>query len=568
MLSYIGKLRALLTRKNKLFLGFLLVFTIIFSILETVAVLAVMPFVTAASNPEYVFSNQYFSKLYVYFGFYSAPQFVVVLGLILLCFYLFRQLYVYAYNYMLNRFAYGRYHYFAYRLFSSYMSLPYEEFSQKNQAVMSKTIVDDAMLLSSMLFNALFIFSELMVILFLYIFLLMTNVKMTVVLTLVIVAQIVLMSSVVDRLVNRETNRKNEIENKFLKAINDSFGNFKLIKLLSSEKKIISEFKQSSSEYAKSSIQNNSLAILPKSILETVGLMLLVGSVVYVLLKYQYAHHVVPIISMYVLALYRILPSVSKVKSAYTKIVGGFNAIEAVYTDFSYESAVEGDEHISFENEIKLRKISFSYNGKWNVLHNLSMTIKKGQKIAIFGDSGSGKSTLVDIVMGIRKAQSGGVYIDDELLSEKNIRAWRECIGYIPKDIYLLDDSLARNVAFGYEVDEQKVVAALKQADVYELFSSKSGIYTILGENGMKLSGGQKLRISIARALYNNPALVVFEDDDAKLLSDPDTNAKIVERVFESSADKTLIVLTQNESLISKCDISYRVEKGKISKIV
>lgn len=563
-----NKLRALLTRKNKLFLVLLLIFAIVFSILETVAVLAIMPFVTAASNPAYIFSNEYFSKIYTYFGFYSAPQFVVIFGLVLICFYLFRQLYVYAYNYMLNRFAYGRYHYFAYKLFSSYMSLPYEEFSQKNQAVMSKTIVDDAMLLSSMLFNTLFIFSELMVILFLYALLLATNVKMTVVVTLVIVAQLILMSSVVDRLVHREVSRKNELENKFLKAINDSLGNFKLIKLLSSEKKIITEFKKSSSEYAKSSIQNNSLAILPKSILETVGLMLLISSVVYVLLKYEYAHHVVPIISMYVLALYRILPSVSKVKNSYTKIVGGFHAIESVYTDFSHEPALEGDEKISFEKEIRLRKISFSYNGKWNILHNLSMTIKKGEKIALFGDPGSGKSTLVDIIMGIRKMQIGDIYIDNEPLSDKNIRAWRENIGYIPKDIYLLDDTLARNVAFGYEIDEQKVVAALKQADIYELFASKSGIYTMLGEHGMKLSGGQKLRISIARALYNNPALIVFEDDDAKSLSDPDTNTKIVERVLEVSADKTLLLLTQNESLAQRCDISYRVEKGKISKIV
>jgi len=560
-----SKIRFLLSRKSKFFLLLLLIFSMMVSFLETIGISAIMPFISAASHPDYILSNEYLAKIYQSCGFSSTPDFVVAFGGLLILFYIFRQAYNYVYGYMLSRFAYGRYHYFAYRLFSAYMSLPYQEFAQKTPATLSKTIVEEAMALSSMLLSMLVIFSEVMVILFLYALLLMTNLKMTLVLTAIVIAQLILMSGTVSKLIKKESYKKNELQDRFLKVLNESFGNFKLIKLLSNEKKIIEEFEKSSVQYAKASIQNSVLTPLPRSLLETVGLIILVGSVVYVLLKYQYAHHVIPIISMYALALYRILPAITKISSAYTDISTKYGSLDVIHADLSYEHTVEGDEMIVFEREIGLKKISFSYNGRWNVLHNLDLTIKKGQKIAIMGDSGSGKSTLADIIMGIYKPKSGFVYIDKSVIDERNIKSWRKNIGFIPRYTHLFDGSLAANVAFGHEVDEQRVVNALEKADIYDFFVGNGGIEAPMGDGGVKLTGAQKQRIGIARALYNDPAMLVFDDSTSAL--DDETQAKIFEQICSASNEKTLLVITQRESTAAMCDRIYKIEKGKVVKM-
>jgi ATP-binding cassette, subfamily B, bacterial PglK len=564
LIDTVSKIRFLLTRKSKFFLILLLAFSFALGALESVGILAIMPFISAASHPDYILSNEYLAYVYKSCEFSSTPDFVVAFGALLIVFYLFRQIYVYVYGYMLSRFAFGRYHYFAYRLFSAYMSLPYQEFAQKTPATLSKTIVEEAMSLSSMLLSMLVMFSEIMVVLFLYVLLLLTNLKMTIVLTAIVVAQLALMSSTVSKLIKKESFKKGELQDRFLKVLNESFGNFKLIKLLSNEKKIVEEFEKSSVEYARASIQNSVLEPLPRSLLETVGLIALVGSVMYVLLKYQYAHHVIPIISMYALALYRILPALTKIGAAYSDIATKYHSLEIIHADLSYEVTVEGDEIISFEREIGLKKISFSFNNRWNLLHNLDLTIRKGQKIAIMGDSGSGKSTLADIIMGIYKPQSGFVYVDKTVIDEKNIKSWRKNIGFIPRHTYLFDGTVVSNVSFGYEVDEQKVILALKKADIYDFFAGIDGVDTLIGEGGVKLSRAQKQRLGIARALYNDPALLVFDDSASAL--DSEAQTKIFEQICAASSEKTLIVITQRESTVAMCNKAYRIEKGKIIK--
>jgi ATP-binding cassette, subfamily B, bacterial PglK len=565
LLDTASKIRFLLTRRNKFFLALFLVFSIMVSALESAGILAIMPFISAASHPDYILSNEYLAEIYKLCEFSSTPDFVVAFGAALIAFYIFRQTYIYVYGYMLSRFAYGRYHYFAYRLFSAYMSLPYQEFAQKTPATLSKTIVEEAMSLSSMLLGMLVIFSEIMVVLFLYALLLMTNLKMTIVLTAIVAAQLILMSNTVSRLIKKKSFKKGELQDRFLKVLNESFGNFKLIKLLSNEKKIVEEFERSSVEYARVSIQNSVLAPMPRSLLETVGLIALVGSVVYVLLKYQYAHHVIPIISMYVLALYRILPALTKIGAAYQDIATKYHSLDIIHADLSYEVSVEGDEVVFFEREIGLKKISFSFNNRWNILHNLDLTIKKGHKIAIMGDSGSGKSTLVDIIMGIYKPQSGFVYVDKTVINEKNIKSWRKNIGFIPRHTYLFDGTVASNVSFGYEVNEQKVIVALQKADIYDFFTGINGINTVIGEGGVKLSSGQKQRLGIARALYNDPALLVFDDSTSAL--DSQIQAKIFEQICTASSEKTLIVITQREATVAMCDRAYKIDKGKVVRV-
>jgi ATP-binding cassette subfamily B protein/ATP-binding cassette subfamily C protein len=226
------------------------------------------------------------------------------------------------------------------------------------------------------------------------------------------------------------------------------------------------------------------------------------------------------------------------------------------------ETEQSGAAPLCFEKSIRLEDVTFGYTAGKNILNSISLEIKKGERIAIVGESGSGKSTLVDLIIGINKPDSGTVYIDSSILSDENIRTWRNKIGYIPQSIYLFDGTVAENVAFGSEPDEAKIEQVLKTANIQDFLSKKEGINTIVGEGGIQLSGGQLQRIGIARALYDNPDVLVL--DEATSALDTETEAKIMDEIYNISRDKTLIVIAHRLSTVERCERKIRVEKGKI----
>lgn len=349
----------------------------------------------------------------------------------------------------------------------------------------------------------------------------------------------------------KQGNIRSEQQDKFYKTINETFGNFKMIKLLSNEKTIFHEFSTASNSYSKANIIASSLSQLPKNVLEALGLSALIASVMYILYRYNDASLIIPIISMYALALYRILPALNRMMTSYNNIAFFSKSLDIVINELSYPIEIETNEEISFDKKIILNNICFSYNDKNMLLQNIMLTINKGDKIAFIGESGSGKSTLVDIIIGIYKPQHGTITIDNKLLTLNNIRSWRKKIGYIPQSIYLFDGTVAENIAFGHEYNEKKVIDVLEKANMWSFLTQKEGIHTRVGEGGIQLSGGQKQRIGIARALYSDPKVLVL--DEATSALDHQTEAKIMEEIYQLCADKTLIVIAHRLSTIEKC---------------
>ena len=188
------------------------------------------------------------------------------------------------------------------------------------------------------------------------------------------------------------------------------------------------------------------------------------------------------------------------------------------------------------------------------------MIIEKGSKIAVIGESGSGKTTLVDIILGIYTPDEGNIFVDNIAITNENIKDWRQKIGYIPQSIYLFDGTVAENVCFGLDYDEQKVVKALKKANIYDFLKQKEGLSTLVGENGIKLSGGQKQRIGIARALYRDPEILVL--DEATSALDGEIENRIIEEVFNLSENITLVIIAHRKSTIKKCKIIYEFNNG------
>ena len=561
-MTNLKKLLAITTRQEKKNFIILIFMSIFLSIIETVGISAIMPFITLASDPSKIVSNKYSKMVYDFFEFSTTTNFMIFFGLFLISFYIFRAIYSIFYNYILNKFAFGRFHAFAFRLFKNYTNLPYKRFVKRNSAELIKTIVNEASNLSFYMQSLLLIFSEFFTVVLLYALLLLMDWKMTLVLTILLGAKVLFLLFFLKKRIEKEGTRRSTMQSKFYKILNETFGNFKIIKLIQNEEKLYSEFLSTSHGYAKANIVSNTLNQLPRLSLETIGFSVLIGIVVYVLFKYNDASFVLPIISMYALALYRILPALNRILSNYNALLFLSSSLDIVYSDLSYTPQTEGKDFIDFKNKIELTNVSFEYNKNKKVLENINIIINKGDKVAFVGESGSGKSTLVDLIIGLYKPLSGEIVIDDKKLTSDNVKSYRSKVGYIPQSIYLFDGTVGENVAFGYEYNKEKIIEVLKKANIYDFLSSKEGIDTLVGDGGIQLSGGQKQRIGIARALYSDPEILVL--DEATSALDNETEAKIMDEIYETSQDKTLLIIAHRLSTIERCDRKIMLSNGKI----
>ena len=556
------KLLAITTRQEKKNFIILIFMSIFLSVIETVGISAIMPFITLASDPSKIVSNKYSNMVYDSFEFSTTTNFMIFFGFFLIGFYIFRAIYSMFYNYILNKFAFGRFHAFAFRLFKNYTNLPYKRFVKRNSAELIKTIVNEASNLSFYMQSLLLIFSEFFTVVLLYALLLLMDWKMTLVLTILLGVKVLFLLFFLKKRIEKEGLKRSIMQSKFYKILNETFGNFKIIKLIQNEEKLYSEFSNISYGYARANIVSNTLNQLPRLSLETIGFSVLIGIVVYVLFQYNDANFVLPIISMYALALYRILPALNRILSNYNTILFLSNSLDIVYSDLSYTPQTEGKDFIDFKNKIELTNVSFEYNKNKKVLENINIIINKGDKVAFVGESGSGKSTLVDLIIGLYKPLSGEIVIDDKKLTSDNVKSYRSKVGYIPQSIYLFDGTVGENVAFGYEYNKEKIIEVLKKANIYDFLYSKEGIDTLVGDGGIQLSGGQKQRIGIARALYSDPEILVL--DEATSALDNETEAKIMDEIYETSHDKTLLIIAHRLSTIERCDRKIMLSNGKI----
>jgi len=508
----------------------------------------------------------YFKTVYEFLHFESPLEFVVTFGVALIFFYIFRSLFNLLYFYLLNRFSQSRYSIIAYRLFENYLGMHYIDFINRNSSHLVKTLINEANNLVQLISNVLFLMSEVFVLFFIYSMLLYVNWKMTLLLTLFLLANIWILKKVVSTKIKKAGELRNKMQEKFYEIIHSSFGNFKIIKLKGNDKEILDKFSKASFGYAYANITNQTLAQVPRLFLEAIGFSLIAFIVIYLVLKYQAdIKGTLPILSMFVLGLYRLMPSVNRIYSSYNQILFYLKSLDITHNDLIYEPEELGDEPITFAKTITLKSISFEYEKNKPALQDVNLVIKKGEKIGIVGKSGSGKSTLIDLIIGLYRPKKGKILIDDVELCERNLKSWRKKIGYIPQSIYLIDGTVAENVAFGEEIDEKRVKEVLKLANILDFLETHhQGIYTKVGENGVKLSGGQKQRVAIARALYNDPQILVL--DEATSALDNETESKIMDEIYRLGKNKTMIIVAHRLSTLDRCDRILELENGNIKK--
>lgn len=317
---------------------------------------------------------------------------------------------------------------------------------------------------------------------------------------------------------------------------------------------------------------------VPKQGVEIIAICGLVGMCLFLIFQGKPKEEVTHMLGLMATAGFRMIPSFSRILNNLQSIRYGWASVQALSDEFNV--TMENGKKLSptslstkigkldaIKNEISLSKISFSYVGETEeVLSGIDLNIKKGETIGLTGESGSGKSTLTNVFLGLLQPSSGEIHIDDYLLNENNVSDWQQMVGYVPQDIYLLDDSLRRNIAFGLEdsqIDDDRVRSVIKMAKLENLVAqNKSGTNLILGERGTRLSGGQKQRIGIARALYSDPQFIIL--DEATSALDNKTENEILNTLKPLQGDKTFLIIAHRQTSLDLCDKVFEMAFGKL----
>ncbi|HEB9419072.1 TPA: ATP-binding cassette domain-containing protein [Campylobacter coli] len=559
------KIFFILSKEDKKFLFSLLLFSVFISFIESFAISLVMPFITLASDFSYFDKNKYLIQLKDYL---ALPVFeiIVYFGLVLIIFYVLRALLNSYYFHLLARFSKGRYHAIAYKVFAKFLNTDYENFTQKNQSEILKSITGEVYNLSTMISSFLLMMSEIFVVLLLYTLMLLVNYKITLFLSLFMIINAFILIKVLSPIVKKAGLKREEAMKNFFEILNTNLNNFKLIKLKTKEDGVLNLFKTQSEIFARANITNESVSAMPRIYLEGVGFCVLVFIVVFLVFKNQSdISGILATISIFVLALYRLMPSANRIITSYHDLLYYRSSLDIIYQILKQKEESLGEEKINFDKELRLENLTFGYKDKKNLFTCLNLSIKKGEKIAFIGESGCGKSTLVDIIIGLLSPREGRVLLDENELNMKNVKNYRQKIGYIPQNIYLFNDSIAKNISFGDEVDEEKLQRVIKQANLEHFVKNlPQGVQTKVGDGGSNLSGGQKQRIAIARALYLDPEILVL--DEATSALDTESEARIMDEIYKISKDKTMIIIAHRLSTITRCDSIYRLENGKLFK--
>ena len=564
-------------RKQKIKLGFLLIIIVVGSFLELMGVTLILPFVNAIISPDSLMENKYIRSICNVFRITDSLQLIILLSVILIAVYMLKNIYLIFMTNCQYRFVYNSQRRLAGRMMKCYIRQPYVYHLSHSSAEIMRNMDSDVKNFFSAVISLLQLFTECCVCFVLVAYLFYRDKTIT----LGVCVILGLFMCVYMFYIRKKVTVMGSDTRDCLAAINvdimQAFGGIKEVKILDKEKFFTRNFDNDYAVYADRQTKYFIYGLAPRPIMETVCIVGMLLIIIVKLLNGTHPNYFIPTISIFAVAAFRMLPSFSRITNAINNIMYQRASVTALYQDLrameKIEYRVQEKENsihaeLSFRKEIEVQHIDFKYpDSEHYVLKDVSLKIPKNKSIALIGPSGEGKTTLADIILGLLDVENGSILIDGVDIQE-NMSGWHEKLGYIPQSIYLVDDSIKKNIAYGIEekdIDEKRLWKALEDAQIKEfVLGLEHGIDTAVGERGVRLSGGQRQRIGIARALYSNPEVLIL--DEATSALDNDTEAAVMDAINHLSGSKTLIIIAHRLSTIKDCDIVYEVRNQKVYK--
>jgi ATP-binding cassette subfamily C protein len=575
MLKTFKKILYILPDGDAIKMTILFLLMLVAACLEVVGIGMIPAFVAIVADPDRVMAVERLQPVFNYLGIISAKDLLIWGSLALVSVFVIKSLYIIAFNYFESRFVFNRRYALTHRLMGVYMHAPYTFHLKRNTAELFRNVNTEIHVFINSVFTSLFKISrEAVMAMAILIFLFVVEPLIT-----ILVISLSGFGAGLFILLNKKKMKEyGEIEQglrmETVKVIYEGLGGIKDARVLNREGEFIERYRIKARESTRLMTYIRFIQQIPRPVVETTAVVGMLMVSVLLVWQNRAMSDIIPILTLFAMATVRLMPSVQQIVAMYTTLRYNIVSIDPIYNDLkelekeniNFIKDRENKKPLELGKEIEIRNLSYQYpESTEQALQHVSIIIPKGQAVAFVGSSGAGKTTLVDVILGLLEPDEGEIMVDGTNI-KGNISAWQRNIGYIPQSIYLADETLRSNIAFGLpesKIDDEKVIRAVKLAQLETLVNRlPEGLDTLIGENGTRLSGGQRQRVGIARALYHDPKVLIMDEATSSL--DNITEKQITNAIHSLKGERTLIIIAHRLTTVKNCDKLYFMEEGKI----
>ncbi len=576
--SRLSSLLSIFSTAEKLQMAVLLFLMVLMGLFQAVGVASILPFMNIVVDPGIIETNQWLNWFYQWGGFENTQSFVIVVGFLTLGIIIFANAISAITVWVKLRFVWHNNLSLSQKLLHTYLSRPYAFFLNRNSADLGKNILAEV---GHMTYGFLIPFftmiSDLFVAVFILMLLFLVDRSTTVVALFILGGPYLLIYWAYRKRLGTTGKQRIEANRERFTSVNEAFGGIKDLKLMGRESSYFQRFSSSAQLFSRLMVSHSLIGQLPRYALETIAFGGVIVLVLYLLQGGGNVAEIIPMVSLYAFAGYRLMPALQRLFLSLTQVRFNFPVVRKLNQELVGSTQLFPEPNqianntpsLPFQYEIELSGVQYLYpHTNEPVLRDINLIIPKRTSVAFVGPTGSGKTTLADLILGLLEPTSGEIFIDGVSLTEENRTRWQKNLGYVPQHIFLSDDTVTRNIAFGipeHLIDHEAVKHAARTAGIHDFITHElpKGFDTIVGERGIRLSGGQRQRIGIARALYHDPEVLVLDEATSSL--DVVTEEMVYRAIEHLSKTKTLIIIAHRLSTVKHCNTIFLLQKGQVA---